>query len=222
MVARTEHVNVAVKKNELMAFDWELHKLAVELYWWVDAFNVWFFQDQPAPIPVLTFENARISNLGHYRIGRNDFGAREQINLNRKYLHRPLWDILATLLHEMVHSWEYTYLPSEQRTKNWYHTKGFREKLASFGIETNEKGQHTGIGGEFVYLLKRHGVELDKLPDYGEPTDGGGIRIDPGKQKGKGRSKLKKWTCGCTNVRVAVTDFKALCLKCGNEFKLEV
>ena len=34
------------------------------------------------------------------------------------------------------------------------------------------------------------------------------------------KSKLKKWTCGCTNVRVAVSDFRARCLKCGNEFKL--
>ena len=30
---------------------------------------------------------------------------------------------------------------------------------------------------------------------------------------GEGGSKLKKWSCGCTNVRVAVADFRAVCLK---------
>ena len=30
--------------------------------------------------------------------------------------------------------------------------------------------------------------------------------------------KLKKWSCGCQNVRVAIADFSATCNKCGNEF----
>jgi len=34
----------------------------------------------------------------------------------------------------------------------------------------------------------------------------------------RGESKLEKWTCGCTYVRVAVADFQALCLKCGKVF----
>jgi hypothetical protein len=33
-----------------------------------------------------------------------------------------------------------------------------------------------------------------------------------------GHSTLKKWSCGCTNARVAVPDFAAVCLRCDNRF----
>ena len=219
--ATSDNINIEVKNNELKATDWELWELAHELYWWVDFFNLVFFKDEPVPLPLLTFESARVNTLGHYRIGRNDFGAKEQINLNRKYLHLPLWSQLSTLLHEMVHSWEYSYLEHEQRTKNWYHTKAFRLKLASFGILSNEKGQHIGIdrAGDFFFHLNRHGVRFDALPEGAETKDGA-IKIDPDKSRGKGRSKLKKWSCGCTNVRVAVSEFDATCNRCGNRFEL--
>jgi len=216
-----EKINLEIRQNELRAHDWELNNLAWELYWWVDFFNILFFKNQPSPIPILTFENARITTLGHYRIGRNDFGAREQINLNRKYLHRPMWCLLSTLLHEMVHSWEYSHVERSKRTKNWYHSKVFREKIKSFGIVVNEKGCHVGLDlkGDFVHMLTRHGISFKEIPDYDAAAkDGGFVSIDP-KKKPKGESKLKKWTCGCTNVRVAVRDFQATCNKCGNDFE---
>ena len=40
--------------------------------------------------------------------------------------------------------------------------------------------------------------------------------------KARGTSKLKKWTCSClrpVNVRVAVDDFHAKCLRCGGLFR---
>jgi len=43
------------------------------------------------------------------------------------------------------------------------------------------------------------------------------IPINPKPPK-KGSSKLKKWTCGCTNIRVAVKDAEIQCLKCKNQF----
>lgn len=216
-----DNINVEVKNNELKANDWELWELAHELYWWVDFFNMAFFKDQPVPLPLLTFESSRVNTLGHYRIGRNDFGAKEQINLNRKYLHLPLWSQLSTLLHEMVHSWEYTYLDESKRTKNWYHTKSFRAKLADFGILSNEKGQHLGIdrSGDFYFFLKKHGVRFDLMPEGTEKAKDGSVKIDPDKGKKKGKSKLKKWSCGCTNVRVAVSIFDATCNRCGNKFE---
>ena len=218
IVAQTEEVNVEIRENQISAYDWQLNNLVCELTWWCDAFNIIFFKDEPVPVPVLTFEKARVNTLGHYRIGRNDFGVREQININRQHLQRPLWEILATLLHELTHSWEYSYLEKEERTCNWFHKKLFRDKLKSFGIECNEKGAHTSIGGDFVYHLSRHGISFHSVINLKDIFKGM-IEIEPKKKK-KGSSKLKKWTCGCTNIRVAIKEFQALCLKCENEFKL--
>ena len=99
-----ESVNIAIMDNEKSAHDWRLNDLAWELYWWVDFFNIAFFINQPVPVPVISFERTKVTNLGHYVIGRNAFGIKENININSAHLNRPLWDILATLLHEITHT----------------------------------------------------------------------------------------------------------------------
>jgi hypothetical protein len=206
-----EPINIAIMENEKDADDWLLNEFAIELYWWVDLFNIVFFKDQPVPIPAISFEKTKINNLGHYVIGRNAFGIKENININRVHLNRPLWDVLATLLHEMTHSWQAAY---GKPSTSWFHNKGFHMKMLEFGIVTNNRGNHLGVGDPFVFLLKKHGV----IFHYPKDIDGT-IKIPP-KIKPKGKSKLKKWTCGCTNIRVAIKEFEAKCLKCRNIFEL--
>jgi hypothetical protein len=209
-----EYINIAIMDNEKSIQDWELSSLARELYWWIDFFNIAFFKDQPIPVPVISFERTKISSFGHYVIGRNAFGIKENINLNRAHLNRPFWEILATLLHEACHSWEHCYIKQGNKTKTWYHSKVFREKMLSFGILCNEKGHHKEIGNPFVFHLKKHGVY------FGSNTVVDGlIKISP-RPKPKGKSKLSKWSCGCTNVRVAVKGFRAKCIKCDSTFEL--
>ncbi len=124
---RNSKINFNIMENELSATDWELNGLALELNWWVDFFNIALFKEEPVPMPALTFEKSRVNNLGYYRIGFRDFSIRNQININRLYIHRPLNEVLQTLIHEMVHSYEYIYLPDSKRCKNWFHKKGFRD-----------------------------------------------------------------------------------------------
>ena len=209
-----EYINIAIMENEKNVDDWELNSLAWELYWWVDFFNIAFFKKQPVLVPAISFEQTKVSTLGHYVIGRNAFGIKENINLNRAHLNRPLWEILSTLLHEACHSWEHSYIIHNKRTKSWYHSKAFRAKMLSFGIHCNKKGCHLGIGNPFVFLLKKHGVIFNHTLNID------GIVKLPPRVKPKGKSKLKKWTCGCTNIRVAVKEFEAKCLICGNNFEL--
>ena len=80
----------------------QLNELARELYWWVDFFNIAFFKAQQVPCPAISFEKTRVTNLGHYVIGRNAFGTKVNINLNRAYLNRPLWDILWKTVKQLV------------------------------------------------------------------------------------------------------------------------
>lgn len=206
-----ETINVAIMENEKSATDWALHNLAWEMYWWVDFFNIAFFMNQPVPVPAISFERTKVTTLGHYVQGRNAFGLLENININSAHLGRPLWDILATLLHEMAHAWQKIY---GKPSKSWFHNKEFQLKMLSFGVVVNNKGAHLGVGDPFVFLLKKHGIEFNLNFNLN-----GIIKIPP-KPKKKGKSKLKKWFCGCTNIRVAVPDLEAKCLKCGNMFEL--
>ena len=217
-----EKINIEIMENELSATDWELYHLAWELYWFVDLFQAVFFRDTPVLIPALTFERTRVNTLGHYRIGRNDWAVREQINLNRIHLNRPIWSVLATLFHEMVHSWEFTYIPENKRTKSWYHGKAFRLKMEEYGIFCADNGAHIGLDamGKFVLLLKQHAVTFDEIPEFNTKGPKGMVPIDP-KPKVKGKSKLKKWTCGCQIVRVGKREFSATCDICQNKFELD-
>jgi hypothetical protein len=204
-----ESINIAIMDDN-SAHQWRLNELAWELYWWVDFFNITFFKKQPVPVPVISFEKTRVTNLGHYMAGRNAFGIKDSINLNRVHLNRPLWDILTTLLHAMTHCWQEMY---GKPSNSWFHNKQFQTKMLEFGIICNGKGCHLGAGDPFVSLLKKHGVVSNHTPEAG-----GIIKIPPN-SKPKGKSKLKKWSCGCTNIRVAIQDLEAKCLKCGNRFK---
>lgn len=209
-----EKINIEIMENELSTTEWELNGLVWELRWWIDFFNIVFFKVQPVPIPVLTFEKSRVNNLGYFRMGFNDFAVRNQINLNRLYIGRPLNEILQTLVHEMVHSFEHTYVDERKRTKNWYHTNAFRQKMVEIGILTNPKGIHIAIGDPFVFLLRKHGVVFNST------VGPKGFIIIPPKKKTKGKSKLRKWSCGCQNVRVGKAEFEATCDLCGNKFEL--
>ena len=206
-----ESINIANMENEKSAYDWDLDDLAEELYWWVDFFNIVFFKDQSVSIPVISFEKTRVNNLGHYVIGRNAFGIKENININRVHLNQPLYEILATLLHEMTHIWQAAY---GRPSISWFHNKEFQMKMLKLGIVINNKGHHLEVGDPFVFLLKKHGISFNHSVELN-----GIIKIPP-KVMPKGKSKLKKWTCGCTNIRVAVKEFEAKCLKCGNKFEL--
>ena len=115
-----ESINIAIMDNEKSAHDWGLSELAWELYWWVDFFNVALFKNKPVPVPAISFEKTRVTNLGHYVIGRNAFGIKENININRVHLSRPLWDILTTHVHEMTHSWQAT---NGKPSNSWFHNK---------------------------------------------------------------------------------------------------
>jgi len=85
--------------------------------------------------------------------------------------------------------------------------------MAEFGIQCNKNGYHTKLGDPFVFLLKKHGII------FGDRRDLNGIICVQPRYKLKGNSKLKKWSCGCTNVRVAVL-LEAQCLKCDKKFEL--
>jgi hypothetical protein len=110
----------------------------------------------------------------------------------------------------MTHVWQVLY---GKPSNSWYHNKEFCSKLLECGIACGKSGRDYGVKDPFVFLLNRHGIVLNHLTDsYGL------IRIPP-ITRPKGKSKLKKWSCECTNVRVAVKDFQAKCIRCGNYFE---
>jgi len=206
-----ETINKSVKDHEIRTSQWHFSQLGEELYIWVDRFNERFF-DGKLQTPAISFARTRRNNLGHFVIDRNEFGLKWNININSRYVHLPMSDILATFLHEMAHQWqqECGKKKTNSAIRN-YHNVEFRRKVEEMGIPCGNFGGCLHYRDPFVSFLRKHGVDVAQksYSDYETLMN-----------LGQNGSKLKKWSCGCTNVRVAISDFRAQCLKCQNRFRI--
>jgi len=190
------------------------------LYEHVDLMRTELFGGE-VPEVVLSFDVTDRRTLGHYHLSRNGLGVRWALNLNPVHLARPVFEVLATLLHELTHAWQHEHgTPS----KPPHHNKEFRARCEAFGIPTDEGGHYLGVrhGSPFEDYCRRHGIGFPPAP--GAPEGSPGVEalpllpVPPAKPKG---SKLRKWRCPCgVNARVAIADFQAVCCKCGGRFRV--
>lgn len=178
----------------------------LEFQRWATRFNVEFKLEIPEVS--LSIDWLRRRSYGHFRSGHNGFGLRGEIALNIRYLfgQREPWEVLGTLLHELLHAWQQAYGKPGKRN---YHNRQFREKAAFYGLLVDRRGV-TGYAAESLFkdLLRRHDVSV---PFFEVPV---------AEKRHEGTSKLKKWTCGCFNVWCGRPGLQARCLRCGQEFQL--
>jgi hypothetical protein len=161
------------------------------------------FYSAKLPSPALSCEADRVTRLGTYRT-EDGLALCHRINVNEQYMHRPLAELLATLTHELGHEWEHLY---GKPARPPYHSIIFRRRMLAIGVPCDKYGRSVGMQDPFVSFLRELGVE-DVVPFRA------GMEAAP---RQPGKSKLKKWSCGCTNIWAAV-DVSAECLKCGDVF----
>jgi SprT-like family len=209
--AKTEVLNHVVRQHEITT-PWDHQEIARLLHEWFERFNRVFFADQ-LPLSFLRFEPSRWTTLRHYRRGRNSVGALHEINLNTRYLDRPLCEVLATLLHEMNHQWQDLFGRSSKRG---YHNREFTTRCQALGIPCTGGYCSSTVAytDPFVALLKQHGIEVAMPTAMADQP----FEITSPSPKLRGTSTLKKSRCQCTNLRAAVT-VVAVCLRCGQPFR---
>lgn len=203
-----ESINDELKDYAIGATDWMYREEAAILHEWAERFNNSFRLDLETP--VIAIGNLPVRTLGTYHPKRNAFGLKREIVLNALHVTRPLAEQLATLLHEMLHQWQEQWGKANEKHQNGYHNHQFRFMAQRFGLIVDHRGRHLGIEpGPFTKILAEHGVDSGTLPVAHErPVMA---------KRPRGNSKLKKWSCGCTNAWVAV-EFHATCAKCGRRF----
>lgn len=149
--------------------------------------------------------------FGAYRIGVNHLGLKAEITIGEHHIrdcleHGNEWDIYGTLLHELLHAWQYVH---GKPSKPPYHNCEFRQKSLECGLLVDERGiQQYDPDSPFFALLERESIFFPPIPE-------------PKRFKKKGKSTLKKWVCSCNPpqiVRVGKAEFAARCLRCNADF----
>lgn len=112
-------------------------QLTAQLEQLFDALNAELF-DGKLERPIITVQKSPHA-YGHFTIGRVwqvDCGRKNEINIGAGTLDRPIEDIVATLVHEMVHMYNYTVLniPDCSGSSNNYHNKAFKQAAEARGL----------------------------------------------------------------------------------------
>ena len=102
---------------------WHGRELLVFLQEWAERFIVEFNLD--VPHVALCVDNLPAHVGGHFRYGHNGFGLKGEIALNSRYLGLPPYEVLGTLLHELLHGWQDAHGTPGKRN---YHNRQFRTK----------------------------------------------------------------------------------------------
>jgi hypothetical protein len=186
---------------------WAGRGIITELQDWAGRFIVAFKLEIPHVVQCV--DHLPRTRYGHFRQGHNGFGLRGEIAVNARYLGQggAKLEVLGTLLHELLHAWQQAHGTPGKRN---HHNAQFRAKALELGLIIDRRG------------LSGYAADSRLKTFYsGLASSFRTMRWCRRARRPRGDSKLKKWSCGCTNVRVAVADFRAMCLKCGDEFRRE-
>ena len=147
----------------------------------------------------------------------------KEINLGAESLKRPVPEIVATLLHEMVHY--YCHVNGIQDTSNTYHNKRFKEECEKCDLVISQArviGYSVTKPSESLYhFVSEQGwndrIKLfreRKSPCKGGSADGGKSSAD---QKEKQKSSTRKYICPLCGMSVRATrEVRIACMECNN------
>lgn len=166
---------------------WELQEPITILQAWTDRFNREFKLDIAELVIRIDKLPKRI--LGQHRRGYNGLGLQNEITISIEHLPSAEWDVLGTLLHELLHVWQDTHGRTPPGKKN-EHNAELRAKAAECGLLIDEDGlQGYSPDSPFIRLLESLQVEVPIFFD-GKP-------IRPDRQERKGKSKRTRYVCPC-------------------------
>lgn len=179
------------------------------LYEFFDIFNERFFAGKLEPV-VIVIEPFSVRSCHGYSDRTDSMGISRKIRLNSKYVGTSRVKALRLLLHVMIHLDQLQDNTAPTGRRN-YHNRAFCQRAQELGVPCElDSGRDLGApSAPFTSILEEAGFNVEKE-----------VAISRSVQPRKKGSNLRKWTCGCTIVRVGVREFEAKCLKCNQTYKM--
>ena len=177
--------------------------------------------------PTITIQSTPKA-YGHFSLNKDTWisklGGTHEINIGAGTLARPIESVVATLLHEMVHYFNYVNGVQDCSRGNTYHNKRFKDAAESRGLiitHSNQYGwSHTEPSDELLEFVLKNDL-TDILINRNEATYfrvGGGS----GAHSGAGgtvtpprTSSTRKYICPCCGMSVRATrTVRIACVDC--------
>lgn len=136
-----------------------------------------------------------------------------EINICAEYLNRPIKEVCATLIHEMVHLYNISMGVRDTSANGRYHNTRFKEAAEAHGLVIEKQGS-------FGWSKTSLSEELAAWIDENVEIDGFGIaRAKQTKAAASKKSKYKYYMCPCCGVKFyTVATINATCEDCGEAF----
>lgn len=196
-----------------------------------DMLNEEFFESALSR-PTITIQSTPKA-YGHFSLRDDTWisknGGSHEINIGAGTLARPIESVIATLVHEMVHYYNYENGIQDCSRGNTYHNKRFKEAAEKHGlcVEHSEKygWSHTCPSDELLEFVLKNDLtdilinrnELGGFQIPGTGTHSGVITGTP-----RRTSSTRKYICPCCGNSVRATKtVNIACLDC-NVQMLEV
>ncbi|MBF0379850.1 MAG: SprT-like domain-containing protein [Magnetococcales bacterium] len=196
-----------------------------------DYFNKKLFEGKLPPV-ILNFSRSGAKTAAFFAPGRWENGNQkknerkevlDEISLNPKWLGRTEEEVFSSLVHEMVHHWQFAFKTPPRKA---YHNKEWAEKMLEVGLRPdNGRGGMTGTKvGHHIETDGAFQKAFAKLPQsYRLPwrvfIEG---FVEPPKQPRKS-GKRTKYTCpGCGLNIWGKEDLAVICKDCDLEYQAHV
>lgn len=185
--------------------------------------------------PTITIQSTPKA-YGHFSLSNNTWvsklGGTHEINIGAGTLARPIENVVATLLHEMVHYYNYINGIQDCSRGNTYHNKKFKQEAEKRGLLIKHSDKygwsHTEPSDDLLEFVLNHDL-TDILINRNEASYfrvGGGSGAHSGGVDGitppARTSSTRKYVCPCCGMSVRATrTVRIACIDC-NEQMIEV
>lgn len=190
--------------------------------------NKTYFNDEiEEPIITLTDTKDAYGHCTVFKVWSNNKGeTQRELNISSNYMNRPIEEVAATMVHEMVHLWNLQNGIQDCSRGGSYHNKKFRDRAEATGaihIEHHNKYGWTittptekllefCIEHDFteVNIVRGGNWSFTKGKDKGKD----GTDTNTGDQKKKPKGNSRKYICPICKITVRATRDLTAHLKC--------
>ena len=190
-----------------------------------DLLNESFFENELSR-PTITIQSTPRA-YGHFSLREDTWvsklGGTHEINIGAGTLSRPIEEVVSTLLHEMVHYYNYERGVQDCSRGNTYHNRKFREEAERRGliVEHSDKygWSHTSPSDlllDFVLENDLSDILINRNEFSGFQMGGTGTHSGTPITPTAKKSSSRKYICPCCGTSIRATKKVNIgCLDCG-------